>query len=211
MAASQLALVLAAQGDAQRGLALDEEAAETLRSLEDSGRLRSVLINMAEVQFSAGDTEGALRTVEEALELGLNAGGVEHSVMVCHLNAAGYLLALGRTTEAFDHARTGLEISVRIKRALITAIAAGHLGQIAATHGDYERAARLIGFADNAYSAHGIVREPTELKGYNAAMAAIAVSLSQERRAALLAEGAKLSQDAAVKLAMEFSLPTAAA
>jgi tetratricopeptide (TPR) repeat protein len=164
-------------------------------------------MNMAEVQFASGDTGGALQSVDEALALALEAGGVQHTVMVCHLNSASYLITLGRTTEAYERARAALEIALRLKRALISAIAIGHLGQIAARFGDYERAARLIGFVDAAYQSRGIVREHTEAAGYNAAMDSIAGGLSEERRDALFAEGAKLSQDAAVKLAMEFALP----
>jgi hypothetical protein len=152
-----------------------------------------------------------LETVDEALALAVEAGGVERSVMTCHVNAASYLLALGRTAEAHERARAALEIAVRIKRSLISAIAIGHLGQIAAAHGDYERAARLTGYVDAVYQSRGIAREHTETVGYETTMRSIAGAISEERRAALLEEGAKLSQDAAVRLAMEFTLPTAAA
>jgi tetratricopeptide (TPR) repeat protein len=210
-AASQLALFVAAKGDTQRGIALHEEAAELLRSLDDRGRLRGTLINMAEVQFAGGDAEGALESVNEALALALETGGVEHSVMICHVNAASYLLALGRFAEACERARAAVEIGVRIKRGFVVAIAVGHLGEISAAFGDYERAARLIGYVDALYATRGIVREPTEAFARDAAMQSIAAAMPQERCTALLEEGSKLSQDAAVRLAMEFTLPTAAA
>jgi predicted ATPase/class 3 adenylate cyclase len=210
-AASQLALFVTEKGDAQSGMRLDEEAAGLLRSLGDRVRLRSVLINMAEVQFAAGAADDALRSVDEALSLALEAGWAERRVMVCHLNAASYLLALERIDEAYERARAALEISVRIKRGLISAIAIGHLARIAAAHGEYERAARLMGYVDAVYSGRGIVREHTEAVGYDEAMKALASQLSQERLAELLAEGAKLSQDAAVAMAMAFTLPIAAA
>jgi predicted ATPase/class 3 adenylate cyclase len=208
-ALAQMALFVTVNGDARRGIALNEEAAQTLRALEDGGRLRSVLINMAEVQFAAGDAESALRSVDEALALALDAGGLEHSVMVCHINAAGYLLSLGRFEEASERARAAIEIGVRIKRGFVVAIAVGHIGEIAAAFGDFERAATLIGYVDAFYETRGIVREPTEAFVRDAAMRAIAAGLVEERRAALFAEGAQLSPEAAVRLAMGFTLPAA--
>lgn len=208
-ALAQLALFVTANGDERRGLALNQEPADTLRSLGDRDRLRVVLINMAEVQFAAGDAESALRSVDEALELAQKRGGVVE-VMIGHANAAGYLLSLHRMGEACEHARKAIDIGVRIKRGFVVAIAVGHVGEVAVSLGDFERAATLIGYVDAFYEAQGIVREHTEAVVHDTAMQAIAGGLSEERRAGLFAEGAKLSQDAAVRLAMEFTLPTAA-
>jgi len=210
-ALGQMALLVAVNGDASAGVALNQEALQALRSLDDRGRMRRVLINMGELQFATGDAESALRSVDEALALALEAGGVEHVVTQCHANAAGYLLSLGRMSEVCDHARAAIETGVRIKRGFLVAIAAGHLGEAAASFGDFERAAALIGYVDAFYESRGIVREPTEAYVRDAAMKAIAAGVPEERRSALLAEGAKLSQDAAVKLALEFTLPSAAA
>lgn len=69
------------------------------------------------------------------------------------------------------------------------------------------RAARLLGFSDAVYRNIGDTREPTEQRGYDRTLCLIRAELPEERIAGLMAQGAKLDQDAAVAEAMAVPQP----
>jgi hypothetical protein len=77
-----------------------------------------------------------------------------------------------------------------------------HLALVAALAGNREGAARLLGYTVAFYAAGAGSREFTELATYNRLIAELGRELTQERIAALMAEGAAWSEDEAADAAI---------
>jgi hypothetical protein len=86
------------------------------------------------------------------------------------------------------------------------AIALGHLAEIAAAEGDYERAGNLLGFADAVYARAGFTREPNERAGYERTLRALRSAVSPDRLSELLDRGRELDRSRAVTLAQALAL-----
>jgi predicted ATPase/class 3 adenylate cyclase len=195
---SQVALWIAADGDVELARTYSEEARAVFEALGDTTRLSIVLANLGELNFCLGDVGGAFRCVLQGLELDVDSND-QHRTIVRHLNAAAYLLALGRAGDALEHASKGFELAISWNESFLGTVAIGHLAQLTATFGNYERAGRLVGYVDAAYRAQNMVREPTERQGYEITMKRLREVLSDECLAELLAKGAALSEEEAVR------------
>jgi tetratricopeptide (TPR) repeat protein len=161
-----------------------------------------VLSNIAEVEFSDGNPEQALRAASEALDIrvrGKNATDIASS----HCNSAAYRIALGDLTGARDSAREGLRVARQGRVELLIAITLQHLAVLAALGGNAQRGARLLGYAGAQYTALGMLREPTEQWGYDKLMATLRETLSLDEIVTLQAEGAAWSEDRAVEEALK--------
>ena len=186
-------------GDVPRALEMYREAVEVFDSIGDRSAARAAaLANLAEGLFAAGDVEAALKYAREALDLDREES---HYRTAINNNIAGYLLSAGRCDEAVGYARIALDNASVTGEEVPLAIAVGHLAAIAAANGDNERAARLLGYADAVYGRLGFTREPTERAGYQRVLEMLASALSQPRMAALMAEGAQMTEAAAVSMA----------
>jgi predicted ATPase len=186
--------------DRERARSLVEEAARHLRDCNDAWQLARLQLHHAEVLFAQGDADAALAAVRDA-EAVFRKRGADMGLCVAVLNAAAYLIDLHRHDEAWQHAREGLELALRLDTAMPAAWAIGHLARLAAEHGDVERAARLLGHADAAYTLNGSVREPTEQRGYDRTLQLIHDVLTPERTAEVMHEGKALERNHAATLA----------
>jgi predicted ATPase/class 3 adenylate cyclase len=204
---SRAAYWIGAAGDRTRARALFDEAADLLRACDDRWRLATLQWNRAEFLFGDGDDAGALACAREAESI-LRERGAEGDLSIVLLNAAAYLLALARLSDAWIAARESLELALRTDVGLYVAVAVGHLAHIAAETGDPQRAAKLLGYADAVYRNNGNAREPTERRGYDRALALVLAALPEERVALLMFEGAAMEQDTAVAEAMAILQPS---
>lgn len=201
-----LGLWTAMTGNRERGEKLLRDAIEDLRKAGDRLRLAPQLLNLAELLFAEGDVDGALGCIRESIDDVADEDLRTQFRMLRRINFTAYLLAAGNVREAYTNAVSSLTDAVDRKNPTMVAIAAGHLAQIAAVEGDYERAARLVGFVDAEYSRLNAVREMTEQVGYDATMELLR-ALPAERLAALRDEGAQLHEATAVELALAVAAP----
>jgi predicted ATPase/class 3 adenylate cyclase len=205
---SRAAYWIGAAGDRGSARALFDEAAALLRACNDPWRLAALQWSRAEFLYGDGDHAGALACAREA-EAILRERGAEGDLSIVLLNAAAYLLALGRLNEASVAARESLQLALRTDVALYVAVAIGHLAHLAAETVDPIRAARLLGYADAVYKKNGNAREPTEQRGYDRSLELIRATLPKDQIGTLMAEGAAMEQDAAATEAMAIPQPPA--
>jgi hypothetical protein len=114
-----------------------------------------------------------------------------------------------RFNEAWENAREGLELALRLDAAMPTAWAIGHLAEVAAETGDPTPASLLLGYCDAAYRKTGSRREPTEQRGYDRTMLLIRGALGEEQITALMAEGGRTETGAAAEQALAVPCPRA--
>ena len=103
--------------------------------------------------IGAGHAEQAVEIAREAVEIGMNSKD-RPAVMLTRSNLAGYLLALGEVDEAEQAAKESLRDERSVGgRSNYVAWTMHHLALVAAERGQFERAARLLGYLDAWYQA----------------------------------------------------------
>jgi hypothetical protein len=119
-------------------------------------------------------------------------------------NLAAYLAAVDAFPEASAIAREILrEHSGTAAESTFLAVVIETLALAIAAGGDVARATILEGYADAALLAQGCTRELTETTTHNRLMALLSEKLAPGDLTRLLAEGAALSPQAAIALALE--------
>ena len=199
---SEQAIIHQYRGDIVTGRELYAQALEAFKALGDEVGTARVLANLADLEFTDGHVERALRLAGEALEihaLGKNASHLATS----NVNLAAYHFALGDVEGARKAARDGLRWARQAQDALSSAIALQHFALLAALRGEVHSAARLIGYVDAQYNELGYQRESTERWGYEKLMAALRDHLSESEIEKLAAEGEAWSEDQAVEEALK--------
>jgi predicted ATPase/transcriptional regulator with XRE-family HTH domain len=201
-------LLLAALADTKRirgklgeARALLEQALAMAREEGNLLGLSTALSRLAEVEFAAGDFAAARRYGGEATEVD-GRRGVANAVSADRCDLAAYALADDDLDAACEEARAVLAMSDRVDQPVHVAIAAQHLGVVAALRGDVERAARLLGYADATFRRLAYTRQPTEQLGETRARAVLAERLGEDAALALAAEGAAFGRDDAIAAAL---------
>jgi predicted ATPase/class 3 adenylate cyclase len=202
---SSAAYRLACAGDNERSRALFDEAEPVVRRCDDRPALARLQVIRAEILFAAGDGARALECVREAGAIYRERRN-EFWLNTALLNEAAYLVAENDLDGAWSAAREALQLAQRREDAFGAAVAIGHLARVAA-ESDAAHAARLLGFVDAAYARVGSLREPTERRGYDRSLELIRAAAPEDRIAALMAEGAALSQQAAAEEALTIPKP----
>lgn len=184
------------RGEMESAATLYREALALSQALQDERGVQIIAGNLAELESHSGNYEEALAHAREALEI---ARGRQDWVMVCTLliNITAYLLMLERLSEARSTARDALTVACEIQSDIHHAVAIQHLGAVAATCGDPERAARLLGYTDAAYARLENSREPTEAREYERAMAALNQRLPADTVLAHVRAGSLLTAEQA--------------
>ncbi len=191
---------------------LNDEArqlhAEALRIANELGAdnlAPSIRVNIAELEFDNGNVAEALNVVEAvaAETPGLRRASFDMAIhaAIALVNTAAYCIVIRDLPGARDAARKALQFA-RGTFVLLATFAIQHLATIAALNGDRTRAARLRGYVDASYRKEGCEREPTEAQTYDILMTALLEDLSGDDIARLAAEGAGLSEEAAVNEAL---------
>jgi predicted ATPase/class 3 adenylate cyclase len=174
------------------------------RLLEEARRLNpnngSASTNLAELEFADGNLEAAVSYAREALEYFKDRHRSNACIVLCNL--AAYSLALGRADSARAYAREGLAMAQDMRLPDLVALAIQHLASVAITAGDADRAARLCGYVDARYAALGLTRDTSEQYTYERLRAALDAASGPEAIATATVEGAAMSDDHAVALAL---------
>lgn len=161
----------------------------------------AIRLNMAENEFRLGDPARALDLVS-AVEARTRAYHLTLRLVVALQNAAAYRLALGDVSGARRDALEALRIAASPGFDLHIPILIQHLGTVAAQSDDPRRGARLCGYADAWYRSREMKREYTEQHPYDLLVTALRDRLTEEEAEALIAQGARLSEEEAVAEAL---------
>jgi predicted ATPase/transcriptional regulator with XRE-family HTH domain len=201
-----IAWARAVGGDLAGARADYAEAREIYTPLGADRGLALIDVDLAELEFRAGDALAALRHAVEALAA-LRA--LKDTLLDPILaNTAAYLIALDRYDEAEACAREALDLAHDQQRSLIVAITLQHLGALAALRakaaaegnaGETTRAARLLGLADARLAALGALpRDYTEQQEYERVADVLNGVMGADALAKLMAAGAAMTESQAI-------------
>jgi predicted ATPase/class 3 adenylate cyclase len=164
-------------------------------------------LGLAEVEHARDRTPRAIEIVHEILPA-LRAGKDKVTLGNTLANLAAYFTAVDDLSDAVSAARECISIYATSEPDyFFIAIAIEHLALAYALGGDLARAARLEGYSDTILDREGYGREISEMKTYDRLMPILRTGLSPDGLARLLADGAALTPEAAIALALEESDP----
>lgn len=190
------------RGDLERAAHMFEQLRNEHRSLGNDLGEHNVATNLAEVEHARGRSQRAIAIARETL-LGARSG--TDKILFAHIlhNLAGYLAAVDDLPGTTAAAREAIGIhAARNPDHAYVAIGIEHLALAVALRGDHVRAATLEGFADAALRRHGFRRSFTETTTYDRVTALLRKALAPDDLARLTAEGAALTPEAAIALAL---------
>jgi predicted ATPase len=187
-----------------------ETAAHTFEQLRKENRAlgnirgeQNAALNLAEVEHARRETQHAIAILRETLPA-LRSGTDTNLLIMLLVNLAGYLAAVDDLPGAVAAAREAIEINAaREPDHAYVAVAIEHLALVFTLRGDRARAATLDGYADAALARHGFPREFTETTTHDRLTAFLRERLAPDELARLIAEGAALTPQAAIALALE--------
>jgi predicted ATPase len=180
---------------------LNNEGLALARQVGEAPLITQVLNVRGELTRVAGDDELARSAYEEGLGLARAVGDQAYAaVFLANLSyladhRGDYEEARRLTTEA-------LRMSRSMGRRLMTAWSVSELSGPELGLGRPERAAVLIGAADEALRVLGSGRHPGDKSEYDRVLSGLRDALGEARLEQLLAEGARLSLDEAVELGL---------
>ncbi|MBD5653957.1 MAG: hypothetical protein IAI50_02110 [Candidatus Eremiobacteraeota bacterium] len=115
----------------------------------------------------------------------------------------GYHAIVGDGASALLTARGAMAMVRRLGQPTTGARIVQHVAAVIAKSGDYERAARMLGYADAAYARVEYQRDSTEQQTFEMAMGQLRKVLTWEHIARLESEGRDLQDDEAIDEALE--------
>jgi predicted ATPase len=189
-----------------RAMQLNDEALGLARQAGAPGLVAQVLNVRGELSRVAGDDALARAAYEEGLELS-EAAGDESYVSVLLANLSYLADHRGEYDEARRLDREALRICWSHGRRLMAAWTVSELAGPEHGLGRSERGAALIGAADDALRVLGSRRHPGDLPEYHRVVVALRAALGDERYERLYAEGARMSLEDAVALALDEEAP----
>ena len=197
---SAAAFVRKLSGDLAGAREADEKSISLYRSVGAEREAAEICGTLADTNWALGELEAAATGFREVIELTRASNKGSKLILGVNLtNLAGVLIEQGDFDEALSAAREGLELG---KVAGYGWTALDHLALRAALVGRWADAARLSGYVDAMVTAAGLVREPNEARARMRLDHVLGDRLDIERRAALMAEGATMSQEDAHRLAL---------
>lgn len=147
------------------------------------------------VNLQLGDRERALALFEDAYAQ-KSADGDRYGACAARHGLATVALVDGRLPEAFEGFRETVGDALELRLHDYAFRGFDGIAAVFALRGDAPRAARYLGLAQRIFRDSG--RELRDSMAYDTALAAIGSAIDADRRAALFAEGASLSPDAAL-------------
>jgi predicted ATPase/class 3 adenylate cyclase len=193
----------AARGAIAEGRDLYAQALALYKGLGNELGAAVILANLAELEFTDGHPEQALRSVSEALEMDPRRGVDTFNMAMSRSNCAAYRIAVGDIDGALTSAREGLSLARQAQQAFLVAYVLQHLALIMALRDQAQSAAKLLGYVDVQLKELGWKREPTEQWGYEKLAAALHEHLSDAEIEKFVAEGAVWSEDQAAEEALK--------
>ena len=187
-------------GDLANARAHFEKALSLYRDAGADSAALAVLLNLGDMTWALNDLDAALARFREAVALIRNSPGVLKDMLGFGLtNLAGVHTERGELAQALAAAREGLPL----RRETDFRGAMDHLALRVALAGNVASAARVAGYANANYAARESSRQPNEARARARLHALLREKLVTDELDSLLAEGAKLSDDEACRLALE--------
>jgi predicted ATPase/class 3 adenylate cyclase len=190
------------KGDFESARRIWEQLRSEHRALGNSREEVQSVLNNAEGTHHAGHTREAIALVRQVMP---RLETLSDKALVANMlaNLAGYLIQSGDADGAAEEARRAIDLSASQGPAdSVVTISIEHLGLVNALKGNLASAATLEGYADATFRRLGSKREATERATYNKLQAALKAGLPSDEFARLTAEGAALSPEAAIALAL---------
>ncbi len=197
---SALSYLRETQGRVEESVAIGEELLRLSKELNDWQMRVGSLINLEQSVATLGRLEESVARGHELLELLQHErslrGGNEHHVLV-NLNMS--LIRLGRVDEALALSRRILPIKEKAGRVhdLVD-----QCGLLAFKRGHIADAARMLGCAERGFATEHLRRDPVEQIVLRALVDGLREALPAAELAALKEEGASMSYEDAVRLAL---------
>jgi len=177
---------------------------ESLAIFRDTGAESSavaILLNLADVTWSLGDLDAALQRHLEAAALVRKSPQLARDMLGhCLANVAGVYTERGELDLALAAAREGLPLCREGGTAWNKI---DSLALRAALTGDNARAALLAGYEDAAFETRGSKRQPNEARARERVQVLLNARLAPDELERLLAQGATLSDDEALRRSVE--------
>jgi predicted ATPase/class 3 adenylate cyclase len=196
------------RGDRATAAHMYEQLRKESRALGNTSGELIAALNLAEIEHARGQTQRAAAIARETLEVarpGVDTGTLG---LLLH-NLGGYLAAVGDLTGAVAALREAIGIrAAREPDHAHVAVAIEHLALVSALRDDHARAATLGGYADAALVRHGYPREFTETTTHDRLTECLREALAPDELARLTAEGAALTPEAVIALALAEDEPT---
>jgi tetratricopeptide (TPR) repeat protein len=188
-------------GDAGSARTHFERALSLYRSAGAEHFALITLGNLADVSWALGDLDAALAGFRETVARMRSTPTTTRSTLGASLvNLAGVLTERGELDEALAVAREGLPL---LMEGAYGWLFADHAALRAALSGKLANAARVAGFVDAAHAAKEASRQPNEARARDRLQALLRDKISPDELERLLAEGMKMSEDEACRLALE--------
>ncbi len=196
-----LAFLNMQSGDLAAARAHLEKALSDYRRVGADSAALAVLASFGDVAWALGDLDAALAALHEATrELRKVPMPASNALGVCLVDIAGVHAERAEFDEALAAAREGLpllqETGFRWK-------ALDPLALRVALAGSPRSAARIAGYADSVFVARKVSRERNEARARDRLQAILSDHFAAEELERILAEGALMSEDEAVRLALE--------
>jgi predicted ATPase/class 3 adenylate cyclase len=176
-------------GDLDSGRRCSQQALAMRRALGDRTGCLASAVNLAEFEFISGNTPAAIRYANEAVADARRAG---HLPTLANLrtNLAGYLLSMDQVAEARQAACEALSLNRALDHHGHALPCVEHLALAHALSGNFQDAARLLGYTESHYRRTGQVRDLAEQRGHDRLVTRLRETLSEAALEILMAEGA---------------------
>jgi predicted ATPase/DNA-binding winged helix-turn-helix (wHTH) protein len=178
-----------------------EEALTLYRVAGAESAALAMLLNLADMTWALVDLDAALADFREAAALMRKSRLAPKGMLgVCLTNLAGVHIERGELGEGLAIAREGLPLREFEGHGWV---ALDHLALRAALVGNVASAARLAGFTDATYEAKEAPRQPNESRAHGRLHRLLREELASDELQRLLAEGAKMGEAEAYRMALE--------
>ncbi len=198
---SYLAILKWITGDLRAARAEFDRASSLFRAAGSERQVVRMLGYVAELDWSRGDLGAAIPGFREVVaRLREQPAGTRSSLGLVLANLAGALTENGELSAALAAAREALPL---IREGGYLWLHLSHLALRVALAGNAEDAARLAGFADAVLAAKGAARQPNEARARSRLDALLCERLARDARERLLEEGSRLTEDEAIRVALQ--------
>ena len=187
-------------GDFAGARANFERALSVYREIGATSSALAVLLNLSDMTWARNDFDAALSGFREAATMMRQSRYIKKDMLgVCLTNLAGVHTERDELSEALAAAREGLPL----RREFDALSTLDHLALRAALAGKFANAGRIAGYTDFGFAAKQSRRQPNEARSRARLDALMAEKLAPAEFERLRAEGATLSEDDAIRLALE--------
>ncbi len=197
-----------ARGDFEAAARMFQQLRKEERSLGNASAEQSMALNLAEVEYMRGQTQQAIAIIREMLPA-MRSSAVKDQLALPLVNLAGYLAAVDDLSGATAAAREAIAIrAAREPGHAYIASAIQPLALVFALRGDHARAATLQSYVEAAFQGRGSARTLPDRRMHDRLTALLNDALTPDELARLRAEGAALTPEAAIALALAEDEPT---